>query len=233
VNAKVVIREIDAVMLRRHSYILSSGGYTCVSIETNAPVLQIIAEQHPDLLVLDDPTLCPPIRKQWPHLPLLVLVTPGSVQEIAQALDQGADDCVVRSVGAGELLARIRAHLRRAQMSRQALADEAAERISSRDGFVSLEVPRRLIHIGGRAVRLTAKECGLLRKFLRHEGQVLSHQMLLQRVWGPGYGDAISDLRVFVRQLRQKVEPDPSHPRYLLTAAGIGYVFRSSEPGER
>jgi two-component system KDP operon response regulator KdpE len=213
VNAKVVIREIDAVMLRRHSYILSSGGYTCVSIETNAPVLQIIAEQHPDLLVLDDPTLCPPIRKQWPHLPLLVLVTPGSVQEIA--------------------LARIRAHLRRAQMSRQALADEAAERISSRDGFVSLEVPRRLIHIGGRAVRLTAKECGLLRKFLRHEGQVLSHQMLLQRVWGPGYGDAISDLRVFVRQLRQKVEPDPSHPRYLLTAAGIGYVFRSSEPGER
>jgi two-component system KDP operon response regulator KdpE len=229
VNAKVVIHETDRAMLRRHSYILSSGGYTCVSINTSALVVQIIAEQHPDLLLLDDPTLCPPIRKRWPHLPLLVLVASGLVQEIAQALDQGADDCVARSVGAGELLARIRAHLRRAQMNRQSLPDETAETISSRDGFVSLEVPRRLAHIGDRAVRLTAKECELLREFLRHEGQVLSHQMVLQQVWGPGYGDAISDLRVFVRQLRCKMEPDPSHPRYLITVAGVGYVFRSRE----
>ncbi len=228
-NAKVFICETDAARRRQHTCLLSSSGYTCISSSTGAPVLQLIAEQHPDVLLLDDPTLCQSIRKVWPHLPLLVLVAPGSTQEIAEALDEGADDCLAREVGSGELLARIRAHLRRAQMNGRGLPNEPEETISSRDGSVWLEVHRRLVHVGDRAVHLSAKECGILVELLLHEGQALSHGMLLQRVWGPGYGDAVSDLRVFVRQLRRKVEPDPSHPRYLLTVTGVGYVFRSPD----
>ncbi len=127
-----------------------------------------------------------------------------------------------------ELLARVRAHLRRVQVREEAPVPACeSEVLTSGDGALSLDIAHRLVRVGTKEVRLTPTEFELLRQLMLHEGKVLTHRMLLRNAWGPEYGEESNYLRVYIRQLRCKVEEEPAHPRYILTEPGVGYAFQS------
>ena len=143
-----------------------------------------------------------------------------------EALDLGADDYLTKPFSNDELQARVRACLRRAGAAETA-GEQPSEILSSDDGYLYMNVVRRQVRAGEQDVRLTPTEFELLRQLMMHAGKVLTHRSLLRAVWGPEYGEEADYLRVYVRQLRLKVEVEPSRPRYILTEPGIGYVFRT------
>jgi len=162
---------------------------------------------------------CRVIRRETlvPDVAIIMLTVRNAEKDKVEALDAGADDYVVKPFGTPELLARIRAALRRAPLPQ----DSAPERISLRD--VEVDFVSRQVTVRGRHVRLTPKEFDLLRYLVTHPNKVIPHRELLQAVWGPDYGDEVEYLRVFVNQLRKKIEPQPAKPRYLLTEPWVGY----------
>jgi two-component system KDP operon response regulator KdpE len=202
---------------------LSSHGYTVTEARSGEEALEKIRSQPPDLILLDinmpgmgGLETCREIRNGC-DAPIIMLTVRNTERDKVRALDAGADDYVVKPFSMDELLARIRAALRRA--SPGALPPP----------FVSpqleIDFERRRVTVRGRAVRLTPKEFELLRHLVANQGKPLSHRRLLQAAWGPDYGDETEYLRVFINQLRKKIEPDPSHPRYIHTDPWVGYRF--------
>jgi len=167
-------------------------------------------------LVLPDGTGTDVARelRRWSSAPIIVLSAVGEEREKVAALDAGADDYVTKPVGIDELLARLRAVLRRTAPSGEPVITI---------GELVVDLQKRLVTIAGRQVRLTPHQFDLLRVFALNEGKLLTHRMLLQEVWGPGYGSEANLLQVNVSQLRRKIEPERAHPQYLLTEAGAGY----------
>jgi two-component system KDP operon response regulator KdpE len=167
-------------------------------------------------LVLPDGTgtdVCRELRT-WTSAPVIVLSAVGEEREKVAALDAGADDYVTKPVGIDELLARLRAVLRRTAPSGEPVVTV---------GELMIDLQKRLVTVRGTAVHLTPHQFDLLRVFAVNQGKLLTHRMLLQEVWGPGYGNESNLLQVNVSQLRRKIEPDRAHPRYLLTEPGAGY----------
>ena len=167
-------------------------------------------------LVLPDGSgidVCRELRR-WTNAPVLVLSALGDEQEKIAALDAGADDYVTKPFGIEELLARLRAALRRVD----APTDPVVEL-----GELVVDLERRLVTLRGEPVPLTPTEFELLRLFVRNEGKLLTHPTILREVWGPAYGTESHYLHVYVSQLRQKIEQDPARPRILLTEPGAGY----------
>jgi two-component system KDP operon response regulator KdpE len=152
--------------------------------------------------------------RTWSSAPVIVLSAVGDESEKVAALDAGADDYVTKPVGIDELLARLRAVLRRAGPSGEPLIAI---------GEFEVDLEKHEVRVAGKPVHLTPHEFDLLAFLARNEGKLLTHRMILQEVWGPGYGDSTNILHVNVSQLRRKLEPDPSRPRYLLTEPGAGY----------
>jgi len=157
--------------------------------------------------------ICRELRR-WTDAPVLVLSAVGDEQEKVAALDAGADDYVTKPFGMDELLARLRAVLRRAT----GVAEPVIEL-----GELIVDLEKRSVTVGGCAVSLTPHEFELLRYFAQNEGKLLTHPMILREVWGPRYGSESHYLHVYVSQLRRKIEHDPARPRYLLTEPGAGY----------
>jgi two-component system KDP operon response regulator KdpE len=190
--------------------------------------LQILEEWPADLIVLDlvmgtmdGFAVCQHIR-QHSAVPILVLSGRQSDQDKVRALDLGADDYLTKPFSRDELLARIRALLRRSQ------AGTVAAPVL-KDDRLQIDFGRRLVTLDGKEVRLTPTEYGLLEQLARNPGKLMTHTVLLQRVWGPEYRNELDYLRVFIRRLRRKIEPDPAEPQYILTEARVGYRFRSFE----
>jgi two-component system KDP operon response regulator KdpE len=163
------------------------------------------------------------------QIPIIVLSALTEERQKVTALDLGADDYLTKPFSNEELQARVRACLRRANMveSRRDVADRP-QILRSEDGHLSMNVTARQVRVGEQEVRLTPTEFELLRQLMLYAGKVLTHRSLLQAVWGPEYGEEADYLRVYVRQLRRKVEAEPSRPRYIITEPGIGYVFRGN-----
>jgi two-component system, OmpR family, KDP operon response regulator KdpE len=229
---KEKILALDADPLTRSLLyeLLRACGYDVLCVEQREAMLAVIAEQRPHLLLLDDADLCALIRRLWPQLPMMVLSAATDEREKVHALDLGADDYISKPFDCAELLARVRAHLRRASM--QAGSPPRAhepEVLTSHDGSISINRLNRLVHVGHRRVRLTKTAFELLWQLMLHEGRVLTHSMLLHRVWGAAYTQEAGYLHVYIYQLRWKLEEDPAHPRYILTTTGIGYKFQSPE----
>ena len=155
--------------------------------------------------------------REWTVLPIVVLSARGQEQDKIAALDAGADDYVSKPFGVGELLARMRTALRHS--TRQNDAVETAFSL----GDLHVDFPKRQVTVLGRQVHLTPIEYRLLTTLIRHAGKVLTHRQLLLDVWGPPYADQAHYLRVYMAQLRRKLEVDPARPRYLLTEPGVGY----------
>jgi len=202
---------------------LSARGYEVDLAETGEQALELAASRHPDVVVLDlglpgiDGVEVIRGLRGWSQVPILVLsVRDGEAAKVA-ALDAGADDYVTKPFGMDELLARLRASLRRA-----APAEEEAV-VETPDFTIDLAAKRVLRD--GEEVRLTPTEWHLVEVLVRHEGRLVAQRQLLQEVWGPEYETEANYLRVFMAQVRRKLEPDPGQPRYFITEPGMGYRF--------
>ncbi len=220
----------DPAIERLVRLVLKKSGYHIVSAQPAIPpLLETIAKLEPDLLILDTPTLCTSLRLQGMQMPIMIISEEQEEQEIVRALDQGADDFVRTPCGRDELAARIRALLRRAPHT----PEPSPKILHTKDGYLTLDVEQQRAYLREQEVRLTPTELSLLCFLMQNEGKVLTHRILLRAIWGPAYGEEADYLRVYVRQLRRKIEPDPSHPRYILTEPGVGYVFRAALPTPR
>jgi two-component system, OmpR family, KDP operon response regulator KdpE len=217
---RVLIVDDERQILRALRTSLRAAGYEVDTAETAEGALAAAAMRPPEAVILDlvlpDGSGTDVARelRTWSSAPVIVLSAVGDESEKVAALDAGADDYVTKPVGIDELLARLRAALRR--------AGPAGEPVLS-VGDLEVDVERREVRVAGSTVHLTPHEFDLLRYLARNEGKLLTHRMILQEVWGPGYADAKNILHVNVSQLRRKLEADPSRPRHLLTEPGVGY----------
>lgn len=166
------------------------------------------------------------LRTIAPRLPILMVTVQDSEEQKVEALERGADDYIVKPFGVRECIARIRAVVRRARAPE--IADDAPFQI----GEILVEPPRRLVSKAGRPIHLTPKEYDILHFLMLNAGRAVTYGKLLNAVWGAEYRNEVDYLRTFVRQLRKKIEDDPSNPRYLLTDAYVGYRFAENLPGE-
>jgi two-component system KDP operon response regulator KdpE len=222
---RVLVVDDDPALVRALSINLHARGYDVLSAETGTSALAAAARQPPDVVILDlglpdlDGSQVIAGLRGWTQVPILVLsAREGQTSKVA-ALDAGADDYVVKPFGMDELLARLRAALRRAT------PDPTQPVIVTEDFTVDLAAKRVTTSNG--EVKLTATEWHLLEVLARNDGRTVEHRKLLEHVWGSGYTGQSNYLRVYIAALRRKLEKDPSHPRHLITASGLGYRFQA------
>jgi two-component system, OmpR family, KDP operon response regulator KdpE len=204
---------------------LSAHGYQVLDASCGKEALVRLATERPDVVLLDlglpdlDGLDVIHRMREWSQVPIIVLSVRGQEADKIAALDGGADDYVTKPFGMGELLARIRAALRHRLQS-------AVDAPVFRSGGLTVDLARRVVTVDGGEVKLTPKEYEVLRALVIHAGKVLTHRYLLREVWGPVAVEETQYLRVYIGQLRQKLEVDPAQPRYLLTEPGVGYRLR-------
>lgn len=222
----VLIVDDDPKLRRLVERQLTTEGFDVLLASNGEEALYQASLSRPSLIVLD---IAMPVMDGFEALerlrefftdPVIILSATDQEREKVRALDLGADDYLTKPFGGAELSARIRAALRR--------ADRLSGNGSSQEpvvttGFVEIDLSARIVKKRGEEVRLTRTEYDLLRTLATNAGKVLTHRELLQAVWGPEYGDETEYLRTFVKQLRRKLEEDPSRPRYIITEPGIGY----------
>jgi two-component system KDP operon response regulator KdpE len=226
---RVLVVDDEPQVLRGITAALRAAGYQVSGAETAAGALEAAALRPPDAVVLDlrlpdgsGVDVCRRLR-EWSQAPVVVVSAVDEEDEKIAALDAGADDYVTKPYAVGELLARLRAALRRA-------AAPVGEPPAVRFGDVEVDLARREVARGGEPVHLTPHEYRLLAELARHPGRVLTHPALLSAVWGPEYGSETHYLRVYMANLRRKLEEDPARPRHLITETGVGYRLRASAP---
>lgn len=224
-KAAILIIDDEAQIRRLLAITLQSNSYS-VNEANNAKSGLLTAENHPpDMIILDlglpdeDGQSVLQKLREWYTNPILILSVKNSEDEIITALDNGANDYLVKPFRTGELLARIRSALR------NAAAEEGDLKINC--GEIQVDLEARTIKKNNEPIKLTATEYRLLSLLARNEGKVLTHQYLLREIWGPGYINQSQYLRVFVAQLRKKIETDANRPEYIITESGIGYRFIS------
>jgi two-component system KDP operon response regulator KdpE len=227
-KAQVLLVEDEAPMRRFIRLALAAHGYRIIEAETGRDGLQQAAAHMPDIVLLDlglpdmDGLDFTRSLREWSLIPILVLSARGHESQKVEALDAGADDYLTKPFGSEELLARIRVGLRHAARSTQ---DPATSIMTV--GNLRVDMGKRLVFLDDAEVHLTPIEYKLLTVLMKHAGKVLTHKQLLDPVWGPGHAHQMQYLRVYMAQLRQKLEENPARPRYLLTEAGVGYRFKS------
>jgi two-component system KDP operon response regulator KdpE len=221
---RVLVVDDEPQIVRGLKIILRSAGYSVEAAESKSEALAMLASRPPDALVLDlvlpdgqGVEVCEEVRR-WSRLPIVVLSAVGDEREKVWALDVGADDYVTKPFGTDELLARLRAVLRRSA--------EAGGSPRLELGELVIDLADRRVSRAGTEVHLTPIEFELLRVLAQHHGRLVTHRQLLRDVWGPEYGEETHYLRVHVAHIRAKLERDPSRPRYLITEPGVGYRLR-------
>lgn len=226
-SAKILVVDDEPQVRRVMRATLSAEGYTISDARNGEEALESVRAHPPDIILLDvnmpgmgGLEACRQLRKTS-DVPIIMLTVRSAERDKVLALDAGADDYVVKPFGMQELLARIRAALRR-KMPLDKLPP-----FVSKD--LSIDFEARRVTARRHEVHLTPKEFDVLRQLVANQGKPLAHRRLLQSVWGPDYGDEPEYLRVTVNQLRRKIEPDPAHPRFILTEPWVGYRF---EPGK-
>lgn len=224
-KAEILIIDDEAQIRKLLEITLQSNNYTVNQAE-NARKGMITAENHPpDMIILDiglpdeDGQSVLQKLREWYTSPILILSVRNNEEDIIKALDNGANDYLVKPFRTGELLARIRSALR------HSAADEGDTIIIC--GPIAIDLEARTIKKNNELLRLTATEYRLISLLAKNEGKVLTHQYLLREIWGPGYINQSQYLRVFIAQLRKKIETDANRPEYIVTESGIGYRFIS------
>ncbi|MFG2986665.1 response regulator [Streptomyces sp. NPDC048258] len=224
---RVLVVEDEPQIVRALVINLKARKYEVDAAPDGASALELAAARHPDVVVLDlglpDMDGVEVIKglRGWTRVPILVLSARHSSDEKVEALDAGADDYVTKPFGMDELLARLRAAVRRAEPAAGSGDDEV---VVETEGFTVDLAAKKAVR-EGRDVRLTPTEWHLLEVLARNAGKLVSQKQLLQEVWGPSYGTETNYLRVYMAQLRRKLEADPSHPRHFITEPGMGYRF--------
>ncbi len=223
---RVLVVDDEPQILRFLRPGLTAGDFDVITAATGAEAVKSAATMAPDVIVLDlglpDKDGKDVIReiRAWSKVPIIVLSARDRESEKIESLDLGADDYVNKPFGIGELMARIRTNLRNRQQ-----ADSVVNVF--RAGGVVVDSLRHVVEKGGKPVHLTPKEFDLLFLLVKHSDRVLTHRQILTTVWGPAHTHDVQYLRVFIGQLRQKIESDPADPMLILTESGIGYRFSS------
>ncbi len=227
---KVLIIDDEPQIRRALRAGLERTGYQVVTASDGEEGLNLASEHPPDLVILDLAmpgtdgfAVCEELRK-WSKSPIIVLSVRDSEDDKIKALDLGADDYLVKPFGIGELLARMRAVLRRVSNS-----EEDPEQPTFRVGELEVNYVHRKVLMSGQEVHLTPKEYDLLRCMIQYRNRVLTHRQLLSKVWGVEYADDTHTLRVHVANLRNKIESDPARPQFIRTETRVGYRFLSDE----
>lgn len=218
----------DEPQIRRIMRVTLIGeGYEVDDAKTGEEALEKVRTYRPDLVLLDmnmpgmgGLAACRAIRSDT-NIAVIMLTVRNSEADKVAALDAGADDYITKPFGTPELLARIRAALRRVPASQTSPAKISA-------GQLEIDFGARTVRNGDTTVHLTPKELDLLRYLTEHQNEVVKHRELLQAVWGPDYGDQVEYLRVFIKKLRNKIEADPEHPEYITTEPWVGYRFNAT-----
>jgi two-component system KDP operon response regulator KdpE len=219
-GARVLVVDDEAQILRALETTLRGAGYEVETAETGEAALTQAAVRPPDAIILDlmlpDKSGAEVFRelRRWTQVPVLILSAVGEEREKVAALDAGADDYITKPFGIEELLARLRASLRRAAPTTEPVIEIGALRI---------DLEKRAVYRGGDLVQLTPHEFALLRFFAQNEGRLLTHRAILREVWGHAYERESHYLHVYISQLRRKIEPDSARPTYILTEPGAGY----------
>ncbi len=222
---KILVVDDERAIRRFLRASLTAHGYTVLEAGSGAEALQILTEDHPDVLILDvglpdqNGIQVTQSLREWSDIPIIILSVRDQEGDKIAALDAGADDYLTKPFGVGELLARIRVALRRA-------AKPVSEPVVQVDEL-SIDFGRRVILFKDSEISLTPTEYDLLRALVQNAGKVMTHHQLIRAVWGVGYEEEAHLLRVNISNLRHKIEPDPARPRFILTEPGVGYRFRA------
>lgn len=230
---KILVVDDEPRVVRLVSEVLKAMGYQVIAAVSGESALEMIALEQPDLVLLDvllpsgpdGYEVCSRIR-EFSDVPVIMLTAKAQESDILRGFDAGADDYLTKPFSARELVARVRAVLRRAQRPEEL----RPTRLTC--GDLEIDFARRIVRVRGERVSLTRTEYALLRYLALHANCVVLHEELLTAVWGPEYRDDVDYLRAYIRYLRRKLEEDPSHPRLILTSPGIGYMLACPERGE-
>jgi two-component system KDP operon response regulator KdpE len=227
--SKILVVDDELPTLRILKRNLTGHKYAVLTASDGLEALRVLEQHLPDLMLLD--LTMPKLNglevirraRQWNQLPIIVLSALGEEHQKVEALELGADDYLTKPFGMNELIARIKVALRRVN---QKLPEPA--NIFSMDGL-EINFTRRLVTLHDQEVKLTPQQYDLLRFLVQNAGRVVTHRLTLLSVWGPEYEKENQYLHVFIGQLRQKIEPDPARPHFILTERGVGYRFRSPD----
>jgi len=227
---QVLVIDDEPQIVRALRTILSQNGYQVVSASRGEEGLALAAASPPDVIILDlglpdmdGITVCERLR-EWTRTPVIVLSVRDADADKVAALDKGADDYLTKPFSADELLARLRVALRHA-----ARWDGSRQESAVTAGPITIDLARHEVRRDGEEVRLTATEFRLLAYLAANANRVLTHRGILSQVWGPQEGDHVEYLRVYIRQLRKKLEPDPERPAFVVTEPGVGYRFLADD----
>jgi len=224
-DEKVLIVDDEPAIRKFLRVTLSAQAYNTIEASSGQEALSKAASDKPDIIVLDiglpdmNGIEVARLLRQWTRIPIIILSVRGAESDKIAALDAGADDYLTKPFGVGELLARLRAALRRA-------AQTTSEPVFM-SGNLKVDLARRLITLSGNEVQLTPNEYELLRVLVNHAGKVLTHRFLLREVWGAEYGEEFHMLHVNISNLRRKIEPDPARPQFITTEPGVGYRLKA------
>ena len=224
---RILLVEDEVEMRRFLRASLTANGYRLVETTTGQEAIAQATAYNPDLVLLDlglpdmDGLTVARTLREWTSIPIIVISARGQEQDKIAALDGGADDYLTKPFGTGELLARLRVALRHAE--RAGKEPEAVVEV----GELRIDLARRQVFVKGAEIRLTPIEYKLFSVLMKHSGRVLTHRQLLQAVWGPASLDQTQYLRVYMAQLRHKLESEPARPRYLVTEPGVGYRLKA------
>jgi two-component system KDP operon response regulator KdpE len=226
--SRILVVDDDLQLLRALRINLTARGYDVVTAADGRTGLHAAADRHPDVIVLDlglpdmDGSDVITELRGFTSTPIIVLSARTDSSDKVLALDRGADDYVTKPFGVDELMARLRAAVRRAAGDHAGGHDDAPVEV----GELTIDLGAKLVRREGQDVHLTPTEWGILELLVRHRGRLVSRRQLLHQVWGPSERKDTSYLRVYLAQLRRKLERDPAHPEHLITEAGMGYRFR-------
>jgi two-component system KDP operon response regulator KdpE len=222
-EARILVCDDEPHIVRALKIVMREAGFEALPAETAEEALQVATLGRPDAAILDlllpdgdGVEVCRAIR-EWSEMPIIVLSAVGDEDHKVRALEAGADDYVTKPFSPRELVARLRAALRRATPA-------TGEPVITADGL-EVDLADRTVRRDGEAIHLTPIEFDLLRTLVRNRGRLLTHRALLQEVWGPGYADDVATLRTNIARLRRKIEPEGPGPRYIRTDPGVGYRF--------
>lgn len=230
---KILVVDDEPAFVSLVEQVLTHKGYEVLKASNGQEALRLFFDHRPDVVLLD---VVMPKMNGWQtcrrirdisDAPIIMLTGKQKTQEdIVRGLDYGADDFLIKPLGNKELVARVRAVLRRAE-SPPTL--DARKKVTYSDDFLTMDVAERKVIVNGQRVKLTPTEFRLLMFLVENAGRILTHKQLLERVWGWEYVDDLDHVRIYIWHLRQKIEPDPAQPRYIMTEPGVGYYFQKAD----
>jgi two-component system, OmpR family, KDP operon response regulator KdpE len=229
---KILVVDDDPAQIRLTTRVLVAAGYDTLKASSGQEAVRVVLDERPDLVLLD--VMMPEIDgwqtcrmiREITDIPVFMMTGKrNSEEDVVRGLESGADDYLAKPVGSRELVARIRSVFRRAE---KITARREKKKTHFTDDYLTIDLSERRVIVNSERLKLTPREFHLLTLLVEHSDHIVSHQKLLEQIWGFEYIDDIDYVRIYISHLRQKIEPDPSTPRYILTEPGVGYYFSSS-----